>query len=144
LRLFCQKVVVLLAVATLGCSDSLSPRAVSGFYELQSVNGQPLPVELSAIPEESMSVTGGSLILTPEGYATTLEHREQVDQNGTTFISFSGLFTFELDGNEITLIPICPPNALALCGTLEGVISGSEVVLTFGSSTYEYTRTEEF
>lgn len=144
MRLSCQKIALLFAVATIGCSDSLSPRSVSGYYQLQAVNGQPLPVELSAIPEESMSVTGGSLMLTPEGYAMTVEHREQIDQNGTTFISFSGLFTFEIDGNDITLLPICPPNALALCGTMEGVISGSRVVLTIASSEYEYVRTEDF
>jgi hypothetical protein len=136
--------VLLIAAVTLGCSDSLSPRSVSGYYVLESVNGQSLPVEMSAIPDESTRVIAGSLMLTPEGFATTFEHRREVRQNVSSENSFSGVFTFEIDGNDITLFPICPPNALALCGTIEGEISGSRAILTIASSEYEYVRSEDF
>jgi hypothetical protein len=121
----------------------LSPRSVSGFYQLQAINGQPLPAPISTVPEESWSVVNGSLRLTPEGYAVIIERRQELHENLVRELWLNATFTFELDGRDITLIPNCPPNALALCGTVEGVVSDSRIVLTFASSTYEYTRTEE-
>jgi hypothetical protein len=143
LRLSCQKIVLLVAAATLGCSDSLSPRSVSGFYRLQAVNGQPLPAAISTVPGESWSVVEGSLTLTSTGYAAIIERRQQLHQSLVNDLLLSGSFTFELDGHDITLFPDCPPEALALCGTVEGVVSGSSIVLTFASSTYQYARVQE-
>ncbi len=144
MRLSCQKVVVLFAAATFGCSDSLSPRSVSGAYELRAVNGQPLPAPISTVPGESWSVVDGNMSLTTDGSAAIFERRQELHESLITDMLLTGIFTYELDGHDITLIPNCPPEALALCGTVEGEIFGSRIVLTFGSSKYEYTRTGGF
>ena len=129
-RLYCQKIALLVSAFVLGCGEPLSPDTVAAGYVLETVNGQPLPVVLSPIPEESISVIGGSVTLTKAQRAITLERRRELHANVPTEEWYISNFTFTLDGNAITLYPECPPNAL--CGTLDGVLSGEALSLTYG------------
>lgn len=130
MRLSCQKIILLVSAVTLGCSEPLTPADVAAAYVLETVNGDPLPVVVRPIPEESIAVIAGSVTLTTAQRAITIERRRELHNNVPSENTYVSNFTFELDGDAITLYPECPPNAL--CGTLDGVVSGETLSLTYG------------
>ena len=130
MRLACQKIILLASAVTLGCTEPLSPADVAAEYVLETVNGDPLPVILVPIPEESISIIAGRITLTTEQRATTLEQRRELHDNVPSDNTYISNFTFTLDGNTMTLYPECPPNAL--CTTVDGVFFGETLRLAYG------------
>ena len=135
-----------IGLVSVGCSDTTSPRPASGYYVLESVNGQPLPAVIGPIPEESISVLFGYLALDDDSdNALTVELRRELDQNVPRETHYTSTFNYEIEGNTIELFPHC--DETAFCGSIDGVISGDTVSLTIAltsqmSFTYVYRRAE--
>ena len=134
-----------IAHVSIGCSDPVSPYPSSGYYVLESVNGQPLPAMIVPIPEESISVLFGYLALDDDtDNALKAELLRELDRNIPRETHYSSTYTYRVAGNTIELFPRCPP--AALCGSMEGVITDSAINLNVGppsqSFTYLYRRAE--
>ena len=130
MRLFCRLASLLFAATTIACSEPLTPSSVSGYYELESVNGQPLPVIIGPIPEETITVLEGSVTLTSEADAYTFERRREVRQNVPSERTYSSRVGFVLDGIKIGFLFDCPPNAN--CISVEGLILGKKLRIAYG------------
>lgn len=130
MNLNCQTGFLILAATTIACSEPLTPSSVSGFYVLESVNGQPLPAILSPIPEATISVIYGTVTLMSDANAFTVERRREVRQNVPSERTYTSNLRFVLDGNRIGFIIDCPPNAN--CISIEGLISGSSLEVAYG------------
>src|SRR3990170_7277128 len=133
-----------LFAAVIACTDSLAPRDVAGSYFLESINGQNLPVVIGPIPEETITVLSGGIALHEDGNAVTVERRREVSDNVPSENNYTFEQSFHLDGNRIRIFPppFCPPNALALCVEIEGVITDSVLTLEIGPFIYLYRRAE--
>jgi hypothetical protein len=128
MRLSCQA--FLLAVTTIACSEPLTPGSVSGFYALQRVNGQALPVVIGPVPEETITVLEGSVTLTADANAYTFERRREVRQNVPSERTYSSRVGFVLDGTRIGFPIDCPPNAN--CMFVEGRLLGERLTIAYG------------
>jgi len=128
MRLSCQKLLVLGLGLTIGCHDSTAPAApASKLYVLQSVNGQPVPVNTGG----STSIVWATLTLDAIGNATTVDHRQTIFQGtpseNTTAIRHQ--YRIHGDSIEIGSFSPCPPGAACISNTL-GVIADSSIALT--------------
>lgn len=127
MKLWCQKAFLILAVSAIGCSDPSGPRSVAGVYLLESVNDQPLPAPLG---ENAISVIYGSVILTEDANATTVERRRDARQNVPTEFTLVSNYRYQLDGRWIDFIFDCPPHAN--CITIEGMITDDVLTIAIG------------
>jgi hypothetical protein len=110
MRLFGQKVLLLVAVSTIGCRDANGPFESQQFV-LQDINGRSLPTYLSATPGATPTIVSGSLTLSNDGQAMIAEHR--IEWDGTERDAQTS-YTYKIDGDKIVFdfgTP-CPPNAL--------------------------------
>lgn len=130
MRLSCRLASLVLAATTIACSEPLTPSTVSGFYLLESVNGQPVPVVIGPIPEETITVLDGSVTLTSDANAYIYERRREVRQNVPSERTYSSRLRFVLDGTRMGFPIDCPPNAN--CMLLEGIIFGERLRIAVG------------
>jgi hypothetical protein len=119
MRHFCQRVLFLLLIATVGCNDSTGP-TLPATFELADINGRDLPTYLSPTPGLSPTVLSAYLLLDNAGRASWLERRRAFDGTETTIAL---TFAYIIRGNQIDLGPTepCPPNAN--CISFSGSIS---------------------
>jgi transcriptional regulator with XRE-family HTH domain len=102
-------------------SGERSVNAVDGAYQLQTVNGAPLPYTTNL----GFSITSGLLVLSPKGdwsFAT----------GGTAAGIING--TWHAEGNTVTLLSYNPPTVIAATHT-SGALS-----YTDGGLTYQFVR----
>jgi hypothetical protein len=130
MRLSCRFAFLVFAATTIACTEPLTPSSVSGYYELETVNGQPLPVIIGPIPEETITVLEGSVTLTTEATAYTFERRREVRQNVPSERTYLSNRRFVLDGNKIGFPIDCPINAN--CISVEGVILWETLRIAIG------------
>jgi hypothetical protein len=142
MRLSCRLAFLFFAAITIACSEPLTPASVSGFYVLESVNGQPLPVVIGPIPEETITVLEGSVTLTSDANAYTFERRREVRQNVLSEHTYSSRIGFVLDGNRIGFRLECPPNAN--CILVEGLIEGEKLRIAYGGFSFPNARIYEY
>jgi hypothetical protein len=132
MRLPCQKVLLVLAPLTLSCGDPTSPELPWHFYVLESVNGQPLPVILSPIPEATTTVLWANLTFQRDEDVIWVEHRREVSDNVSRENTYRTPLRYRRKGNTVQIgqFDLCPPEAL--CEILEGVFVGSALDLKVG------------
>ena len=137
------RIILPLLAAVIACSEPLEPRDIAGFYMLDTINGQRLPVVIGPIPEQTVSVQSGSLTLWEDGTAATIEQRREVRKNVPSEQTYTAELRYDLNGDRIRLGPRtpCPPNAL--CAELNGVVNGAFVTLQLGQLTYRYRQASD-
>jgi hypothetical protein len=134
MRLSCKRVLVLALGLTMGCHDSTAPAAPSSqLYVLQSVNGQPVPVN----PGGSTTVVWATLTLDVVGNALTVDHIRSAFQNDSSesTIAFRRQYRIRGDSIEIGSFTPCPPGADCV-GNSMGVLSDSSIALTVGYNSF--------
>ncbi len=92
--------VVLTSTLLTACGDSFSPEGVSGFYELESINGDPIPFsETITFDGQSIttSITAGSVSLN-ENSTYSMSLTFQIEGGGTT------ISDTETDSGTYTLV----------------------------------------
>ena len=142
MRLSCQKLFPLLLVATIACRDATAPLTLPAQFNLENINGRPVPTFFSPTPGLTPTILSASLTLDNAGKAVMTEHRREFDGTETTI---TNTFDYRIKGNQIEIgsFQPCPPNANCI-GTLKGTISGEALSLTVvaisidGSIVYNY------
>jgi len=105
-----QKSLFLAVVFAFACTDSSGPGAVTARFELNDINGRPLPTYPAATPGLTPTILSSTLIFDQTGQATITEHRTEWNGIDATVVT---KYTYRISDNEILfsyLIP-CPPNA---------------------------------
>lgn len=121
-----RKLLVLLSlVAAAACGDSATSAAsVAGTYNLQTVNGSPLPfLEQPSGPK--IELLSEQLVLTSSGTFTITDQERTTPTGGspsTQTLTFSGTYT--LSGNTATFVVTNTP------GTTIGTFSGSILTIS--------------
>jgi hypothetical protein len=142
MRLTRQKAFLLLLVSTIGCHDTTAPLTLPAQFNLENINGRPVPTFFSPTPGLTPTILSASLTLDAAGKAVMSEHRRSFDGIETTI---TNTFDYRIKGNQIEIgsFQPCPPNANCI-GTLKGTISGEALSLTVvaisinGSIVYNY------
>jgi hypothetical protein len=84
MRLSCQKVSLLILASAIACSEPAGPRTVSAQFELQAINGRPLPTYLAPTPGPTATILSSTLVLEKTGKGVMTEHRDDMFQGETT------------------------------------------------------------
>jgi hypothetical protein len=142
MRLSCQKVFLLMLASTIGCHDPVAPQTLAAHFDLENINGRPLPTYFSPTPGLAPTILSASLSLDHAGKAVMTERRREFDGTETTY---TNTFDYRIHGDqiEIGLFEPCPSNANCV-GVLSGTISGQTLSLIIiqvsidGSVTYNY------
>ena len=111
--------VVLTGVLLTACGgDAFSPEAVSGTYNLETVNGSPLPFTLTDDSTGTFTTTAASIILNANGTASISTTGTATIDGTTTTFTFGGSGTFELVAPSA--IRFTFPDEETGSGTLDG------------------------
>ncbi len=113
--------VVLTGALLTACGGNpFSPEGVSGTYNLESVNGNPLPAqtELPGVTADRFVFTAGSVNLNADGTFSVSHTAEITEQGITTTESFTDLGTFTLV--EPSTIRFAEAGGSETTGTLDG------------------------
>ena len=81
MRLTCRLVAVTSTAAILACSDATSPprpAVTQKYYVLVSIDGNPVPANLSAGPADTLTVLDGALLLQTSDSAKEINHERDV------------------------------------------------------------------
>jgi hypothetical protein len=118
MRLFSQKLALLIIVAAFACRDTGGPSSGSTLYArfvLENIDGRPVPTYLAATPGPTATIFSSTLTLDKEGRAVMTEHR-RIDFPGTQPEgTYTSTFTYVLHGNRIEMAPLPPCPAAAIC-----------------------------
>jgi hypothetical protein len=114
MRLSRQKVLLLVLVSGIACSDSTGPNTVSAFFKLQTIDGRALPTYIAATPGPTSTIISSSLTLDETGTAVVIEHRNEMLRGDVTD---TATYTYQLNGAQIEIdLPVaclaigsCPP-----------------------------------
>jgi hypothetical protein len=135
-----QKAFVLALTLTLACQESTAP-PISGPYELESINGEPVPANIQAEGGDTITVISSSLTLDAAGKAQLSEHIRYVHPGSPPGEdTYTTGYSYRITGGDVigqTVIfdysPPCPPNALCAEPPV-GRFIGSKLVLFWGTS----------
>jgi len=110
MRLRCQKSLLLLALFTLACHDATGPQTVNARFELQNIDGRPLPTPPAFTPGMTPTILSSVITLDQSGTASFTEHR--TEWNGVDAV-YQWTYTYKIVGDRIAFeAPPCPPNAI--------------------------------
>jgi hypothetical protein len=126
MRLLCQKMLLLIAVSPIACTDSSGPFDSRQFV-LHDISGRSLPTYLAPTPGLTPTIVSGSLILESGSHAVIMEHR--VEYDGTER-DVTSTYTYKINGAKIEFEPVtmCPPNAIC-AGPPAGTITALGISL---------------
>ena len=137
-------VAAMVALAIGGCRSSGEPLGLllHGAFVLRTVNGGPLPAEVSTQPTYQVTLLADTLRF--DGKELAKRGRTERLQSSTSapeVVHFSSDYRVRIDGEAIYLYFVCPPNANC---TTNGPMAGHLVdtnTLVFGDAqSYVYVR----
>ena len=113
MRLRCQKSLLLLALFTLACHDATGPQTVNARFELQNIDGRPLPTPPACTPGMTPTIISSVITLDRSGTASFTEHR--AEWNGVDTV-YHWTQTYKIVGVQILFeAPPCPPDPPVNC-----------------------------
>lgn len=111
------------------CGDAFSPEGVAGFYQLKTVNGQPLPYQETS-GSITIAVTAGSITLNPNS-TWSLSITFNLTEGGTTITQT------ETDSGTFTLVEPATIRFTSSDGdTFAGTIDGKRVTIIEDGDTF--------
>lgn len=134
----------IVAVATLGalsmsCHDASAPpeARVTGYYTVESVNGAPLPADISAdasgrtvLMLETLSFDGaGSAVL-------SMATLDSVANSAPQLVSSTVALRYRVTGSEIDFTVICPLGAFCVSYPPATILDATRLRIQSGRSTY--------
>jgi hypothetical protein len=141
MRLPCQKALLALLIATIGCHESTGPRTVSANFALLAINGRQLPTYLAQTPGPAATIYWSTLTLDQSGKAVMTERRVDTFSPEATYTT---TFDYRIRGLRIEIgsFEPCPINANC-APNMTGLIIGSTVKLAINPGSdfpisYEY------
>ena len=112
-----------------GCSDSNAPSAhLDGLYELQTINGKPLPVTVFELNTYHLDVVAGDIVFASNGTFVQSLTTQDFDTGVAglmTAIACTG--RYQVRGSVVTLTANVTPDCE---GTVTATISGSKLTIT--------------
>jgi len=110
-------------VSLLGCTDTSGPKTISALYDLQNINGRPLPTYFTT---SGPTIVSGTLMLDKSGGAILTETQEVNGVQSTN----ARTYTYSIENGTIhfELSPPCPINANCVAAPI-GTISGNTISL---------------
>jgi hypothetical protein len=125
---------LLLLLALLGSATACSGGAVTGTFELQTVNGRRVPVQAGSHTRGGAEIVGGSIILYPDKsyqQRTFLRVRYDTSTFADSVIQ-AGLYT-QKNGTLVLK---------SASGRMEGQVSDSVLMIELEGSRYRYRRSK--
>lgn len=132
MRLSCEKVFVVLAAATMACSEATGPDLSERFYVLESINGQPLPAILSPIPEATVSVLSATLAFRANGEVIWTERRREVSDNVPREFTSTKTLYYRWSEHYVEIMASRTCDDAGVCQGFTGVFAGRQLQLTVG------------
>lgn len=129
--------VVLTGVLLTACGDAFSPGGVSGTYNLESINGNPLPAEIElpgVFTADRTVIAAGSVTLNADGTYSVSLTWEITEQGITTTDPFTDSGTFTLV--EPSTIRFAEAGGSETTGTLDG----DRLTITAGDFSFVYRK----
>jgi hypothetical protein len=149
MRLSRRKAFLLLLVSSIACSDATSPERISGFFVLQSVDGQAIPVVLFTEPTRTLTVVSSTVMLDNQGHAIITDSYRDDSQGVVTTPIYTATFQYRLHGDEIEIGSFTPCGPAAICaanatGTIaNGILTlNNRLALQNGVSVYRAVPTD--
>ena len=117
--------------ATAACSDAAGPALVGREYGLETIDGQALPLIVSATTSgDTTWLIGEHVDFESGGRATRTSYYRAVVGSGPGTITQSGsTYAYQVRGAQVSLQPICPANASCIAG-FTGTLSDQRLVLS--------------
>lgn len=100
MRLFCQKVSLLVFALIIACHEPTGPTAISAHFVLQSIDGRSLPTYLAATPGPTATILSSSLTLDKTGKAVIAEHRDDMWIGERTYTNST---TYTIRGSKLEI-----------------------------------------
>ena len=126
--------VVLTGVLLTACGDAFSPEDVSGTYNLETINGSPLPFsttdDLTGI---TFAITAGSIILNANGTFSISTTGTTTIDGTTNTLTTTGSGTFELVAPST--IRFTSPD-----GIISGTRDGDRITIIGGGDSFVYRK----
>lgn len=122
-------------VARAACGSTEPGDDFRGTYQIQTVNGKPLPASFQTAPGNSYTVSAASITALPDRqWFSSVKSTTVV--NGQSFAGRAGLGTWVQSGNAVTFVDTFDPlNPQFFDGTLSGT-----TLTIVGDYTFVYTR----
>jgi len=96
-----RNVLLLAALATIGCRESTTPSSSPIYYSLSNVNGQRLPVVLiSPIPEQDVTLISSAIFLFGDGNGVFVD---RLRGQSTVEADYRTTFKYQVSGSTITI-----------------------------------------
>jgi hypothetical protein len=110
-RLLALALSAALSMSAVSCSDSTGPAGgLVGTYNLQTINGQPLPVTIASDVSTATDVLGERIVIDASGsYSDVITFRDRYSNgapSSTYQDNINGYWT--LSGNQVTFTPSDP------------------------------------
>jgi hypothetical protein len=137
MRLSCQKLFFLSLAFMMACSDSTAPPSTTGVYVLESINGQPPPINIFVGAQDTTTVLWSSLTFDAAGQAVLVERMSHAHPGEVTVGTYTTSYSYRISGDEIIFdySPPCPPNALCV-EPPKGVAIGTQLILSYGTPAF--------
>lgn len=103
--------------ATIGCRDSVSPRAPAGTYALRSIRGEALPAQEFENAFVTSMIVADTLRLRADGTGT--QRRIAIYVGGTAspqHVDATTELHYVVGNDRIEITFVCPPNASCVAG----------------------------
>ena len=133
MRLFSQKAALLVLASFFACHNPTEPQGIDAMFVLESVNNQPLPVDFTITPAQTVSIVSATLELMRSGKAVMTEQRHEVYQGVSSDPAYTSVADYRINGQQIEIgsFKPCPPGALCVANRF-GTISDLTLNLTVG------------
>lgn len=119
----------------LACGSTEPSDDFRGTYQLQTVNGKPLPASFQTAPGNSYTVSAASITVLPDRqWFSSVTSTTVV--NGQSFAGRGGLGTWVQVGSEVTFVDTFDPSNPQF---FDGTVSGKTLTIV-GNYTFVYTR----
>ncbi len=142
-----KKIFPLLFFSAIACHDSTGPVTLPAQFELENINGRPVPTYLSATPGNPPTILSSTLTFDNSRKVVMTEQRQEWNSTETTT---THTFDYRINGNQIQIGCFDPP-AIPGVGVADfvciasytGTISGKDLSLVVvplpnGSIVYNY------
>jgi hypothetical protein len=97
----------LIAIALAACTDNIAPKDFAGAYNLNDINGRPLPTYEAPTPGLTRTIRGAGMSLDFGGTAQLVQAVTEFDGTPNTVTTN---YTYRIKGNDLIFAfsPVCP------------------------------------
>jgi hypothetical protein len=142
-RLLALALSAALSMSVVSCTDSTGPAGgLVGTYNLQTINGQSLPVQISANLSTATDVLAEQIVVDASGnYSDVITFRDRYS-NGAPSSTYQDNVTgyWTLSGNQVTFTPLDPTVQVSTATVSGNTLTFVVPISANTAATFVYTR----